>query len=552
MTFARDRRPPRRARELLTAAVGAVLLVLALGLPVLGVSAGSPPGPTKLWYPDVTPRAADSATPVTFTITYRNAHALPPDYVRVVVAGQTYPMSGAGTDWKAGVVFTVAATLPAGTHDVRFEARDAERFVDELAAGTVSIDAAPPPPAPDPTPTPAPAPTPTPDPPAPPPPPTGGTSGSGSTGGSGTGASGGGSGSGSTTGATTGSTTGSTTGGGSATATGAGTTGSDGSGGIGDGPDGTSTRGSYTGSGTRGSSTGADGDGDPAGAASDVQAGGWSHRPWFWSGSGSMSDVNGRAVIGDVPALSGDFAAAGGSGGTSGFGGSAGTGGPASWLQSSLDGGLAALGLSDSGRLPTLPAVIGSTIMVTTWMAFMLFNKRRRDGEAPAPDGVLQAAAATGIGMGMILAPAPVAPPDPEAGMPRWRRPSLLEARKTDPIRSPAPERERLSFAIGVADVPAGGERRAIRYAVIPLLDRPDEILASRIGELVAGDEVQIEQRSGAYCHVLCPDGRQGWVHRTTLGDIVEASRPGGGRMPEPEPEAENALAAMLAARGLR
>ena len=67
----------------------------------------------------------------------------------------------------------------------------------------------------------------------------------------------------------------------------------------------------------------------------------------------------------------------------------------------------------------------------------MLFNKRRRDGEPPAPDGVLQAAAATGIGMGMVLAPAPVAPPDPEAGMPRWRRPSLLEARKTDPIRSP-------------------------------------------------------------------------------------------------------------------
>jgi hypothetical protein len=153
--------------------------------------------------------------------------------------------------------------------------------------------------------------------------------------------------------------------------------------------------------------------------------------------------------------------------------------------------------------------------------------------------------------MGKVLAPAPVAPADPEAGMPRWRRPSLLEARKTDPIRTPGPARELLSFAVGSVDVPAGAERRTIRYAVIPLLDRPDEILATRIGELVAGDEVQIEQRSGAYCHVLCPDGRQGWVHRTTLGDVVEASRPGG-RLPEPEPEAENALAAMLAARGLR
>src|SRR3970282_2944944 len=104
VTFARDRRPPRRARELLSAAVGAVLLVLALVLPVLG----APPGPTKLWHPDVAPRAADSATPVTFTITYRNAHALPPDYVRGVVGGQAYPMSGAGTDWKAGVGCTCA------------------------------------------------------------------------------------------------------------------------------------------------------------------------------------------------------------------------------------------------------------------------------------------------------------------------------------------------------------------------------------------------------------------------------------------------------------
>lgn len=540
MTFARDRRPPRRARELLTAAVGAVLLVLALGLPVLG----APPGPTKLWHPDVAPRAADSATPVTFTVTYRNAHALPPDYVRVVVAGQAYAMSGAGTDWKAGVVFTVATTLPTGTHDIRFEARDAERFVDELAAGTVSIDAAPPPPTPDPTP--APAPTPAPDPPAPPP--TGGTSGSGSTGGTGSGASGGGS---------AGSGTGSTTGGGSETATGAGTTGSDGSGGIGDGPDGTITGRSATAdpaadgpagateSESPGSATGSDGDGNY------VHAGASSHLPWFWSGSGSTTPAF-EPATGDgrgASAQSGDSTAAGGSGG---FGGFAGTGGPASWLQSSLDGGLAALGLSESGRLPTLPAIVGSTVLVTTWMAFMLFNKRRRDGEPPAPDGVLQAAAATGIGMGMVLAPAPVAPLDPEAGMPRWRRPSLLEARKTDPIRSPAPERERLSFAIGSADMPAGGERRTIRYAVIPLLDRPDEILASRIGELVAGDEVQVEQRSGTYCHVLCPDGRQGWVHRTTLGDIVEASRPGGGRKPEPEAEAENALAAMLAARGLR
>ena len=81
-----------------------------------------------------------------------------------------------------------------------------------------------------------------------------------------------------------------------------------------------------------------------------------------------------------------------------------------------------------------------------------------------------------------------------------------------------------MTFARGPAGTGTGGERRAIRYAVIPLLDRPDEIQAMRLGELAAGDEVEVQQRSGAYCHVVCPDGREGWVHRTTLGDVIAPS----------------------------
>ena len=92
-------------------------------------------------------------------------------------------------------------------------------------------------------------------------------------------------------------------------------------------------------------------------------------------------------------------------------------------------------------------------------------------------------------------------------------------------------------------------ERRRVRYAVTPLLDRPDEILASRIGELASGDEVQVERRTAAYCEVLLPDGRRGWVHRTTLGEISADSD--GRSDDEPHHEAENALAALLAARGL-
>ncbi|MEW5990219.1 MAG: SH3 domain-containing protein [Chloroflexota bacterium] len=562
MTVVRDRRPARRARELLVAAWGAALLLLALTLPV----AGAPPGPTKLLDPVVSPRATDAATPVTFTITYRNAHALPPDYVRVAVGEQRYAMAGNGSDWKAGVEFTVTTTLPAGTHDVLFEARDAERFVDELAAGSVTIGPAP---SPDPTPTlpptPTPPPTSTPEPSEPPDATPGpGTSGGGSAGGGTTG--------GGTSGGTAGGSTGGTDGGSSSSGsgTGAGTidaNGSDDLRGSGRGPDGMALDES-----TAAGAPGGTGSGE--GSSSGTSIDDLHHRPWFaidlgWS-SGAEGSVTSGGPGGSGGASAGGTGTGNGTGDSTGvetggdsLGGSAagpgnagGSGDPMTWLQASLNGGLAALGLSGTGagQLPTIPAVVTSSVLVTTWMAFMIFNKRRRDGEPPAPDGVLQSAAATGIGMGMVFAPAPVAPPDPEALMPRWRRPSLLEARKTDPVRSPAPERPRLTFEIGApgsAGAATGAERRTIRYAVIPLLDRPDEILATRIGELVAGDEVQVEQRSGAYCRVLCPDGRQGWVHRTTLGDVIARPDNGNGRV-EPEPEADNALAAMLAARGLR
>lgn len=35
------------------------------------------------------------------------------------------------------------------------------------------------------------------------------------------------------------------------------------------------------------------------------------------------------------------------------------------------------------------------------------------------------------------------------------------------------------------------------------------------------GDEVQLLEKSGVYWLVLCPDGREGWVHQMTLGETV-------------------------------
>ena len=66
-----------------------------------------------------------------------------------------------------------------------------------------------------------------------------------------------------------------------------------------------------------------------------------------------------------------------------------------------------------------------------------------------------------------------------------------------------------------------GLERRRIRYRLVSLLDEPDEVRGVEIGSLDEGDEVVLVEKRGTYWRVLCPDGREGWLHKMTLGDVV-------------------------------
>ena len=154
-------------------------------------------------------------------------------------------------------------------------------------------------------------------------------------------------------------------------------------------------------------------------------------------------------------------------------------------------------------------------------MAFGIFGKRRRDGDPPAPDSILAAAAASGVAVAELAMPVQTDIEAAEAMMPRWRRPSLLQARKADSIRDATPA-ARLTFDHGLVGPLDGQERRVVRYRAVRMLDAPDELRGTETGYLDRGDEVQLVEKYGAYWMVLTPDGRRGWVHNMTLGKAVE------------------------------
>ncbi len=182
---------------------------------------------------------------------------------------------------------------------------------------------------------------------------------------------------------------------------------------------------------------------------------------------------------------------------------------------------------------------------VTLAAAFFLFGRRRRDDDHD--DGQLAAAAAAPYGSpGPAMVPVPAV--DPGTGgtdldLPRWRRPSLIAARKSDPVRM-GDVASRLTFDHPgpVTDTAVREERRRVRYHLVRLLDRPDELTGTTVDSLDAGDEVAIVEELGLYRRVVTPDGRAGWLHKMTLGDVIDAP---------PEDEVDpDVLMAYLAARG--
>ena len=205
------------------------------------------------------------------------------------------------------------------------------------------------------------------------------------------------------------------------------------------------------------------------------------------------------------------------------------TGGPGT-----LRGSLAALtaGLPPVGSpawIELLTRQMAIAVGTTTMMAMALFTfgRRRRDddeaGVPPAPETY-----ASPPPLSEQLAAEYAALPElgqlaGEAGMPRWRRPSLRAARESKGTDVRAMEAQRLTFSHTEFAVSRGLERRRLRYRMVRLSDGPDEIRSAELALLDQGDEVELLQQSGQYWQVSTPTGLVGWVHRMTLGDVVAA-----------------------------
>jgi hypothetical protein len=515
----------------------ALVLVLLLVAPTLANQ-----GPTKLYDAAVSPRAGTPTTTIAFEVWYRNREGSAPDHVSVVIDGVAHAMTGSGgTNWKAGVKNTWSTTLPAGTHTISFEAADTRRFSDSIAGGTVTITA---PPKPSPTPTATPAATPRPS--ATPRPTSAPTA----------------------TPRPTATPTATPT---PAPSAGSGSTASPNPTGSA-GP--TSTPPGEPGSSSAPGATPLPGATDDPAVSPGPADPGATHSPDDTTGGGpslGWSDGWGDGGGGSTGASGGPT---GGTGGldpsgvgpgsaptapqTLGVDGTDGRGSGPSSGRDVVSGGpawgafasaLQTLGIDRPPTVTIVPMLVGTAGATTMAFAFAIFGKKRRDKQPPAPDEVLQANAARadeslpGVVRGSTI-PAPV---DAEAGMPRWRRPSLLEARKADPARSSASAQQRMSFERGANDAADGRERRVIRYRVVRLLDAPDELRSADVGQLDQGDEVQLLEKSGSYWLVLCPDGRQGWLHKMTLGEVVSDAAPSGlgGR----DGEDDDVLTALLTAR---
>jgi hypothetical protein len=181
--------------------------------------------------------------------------------------------------------------------------------------------------------------------------------------------------------------------------------------------------------------------------------------------------------------------------------------------------------------IPTVGSGFDLALVLFVWVMsasagsvlFALALRRRADRS----DSATLAFAATMAGRGLPLTPdeiaqgkteAPIPTLDPEAMIPRWRRPSLQAARQSSYAEAGA-GRPPLRFEAGVVV----GALRVVSYRLVFVSDRPTENDAVEVGRLDRGDHVDLLRLENGYALVKAPDGVRGWVEASTLETPPEA-----------------------------
>lgn len=207
-----------------------------------------------------------------------------------------------------------------------------------------------------------------------------------------------------------------------------------------------------------------------------------------------------------------DGAGIGGAGTTGGEGHDG--GGPFGGLGGFLAFGAAAVQLANGPYLP-ITSWVASCLLGLLMFAFVL---RRRQAPDDTEFGFAMAGQlVTNLSGPVDHVPLDVEPVDPEATIPRWRRPSVQAARQSGrvsdivslPVQFTTPARH-------------GEDRRVVGYRLVRVGDSPDEVRSVEIGRLDRDDEVEVLETTTHWARVRRPDGLEGWV----LAQTVSSSLP--------------------------
>jgi hypothetical protein len=161
-------------------------------------------------------------------------------------------------------------------------------------------------------------------------------------------------------------------------------------------------------------------------------------------------------------------------------------------------------------------------LILATGLVLVVVARRRQQTSRQLEAVQAVVGAAAGVQPVPVRPITPRQPTEPEASVPRWRRPSLVAARyETDNMRAvraaePAAALRARPARLFAEPTEVLGERMVVRYGV-QLLNRPDEPFGRIMGDLANGDQVEVLEQGDIWSNVITPSGAAGWVPTATL-----------------------------------